>query len=406
MRAAFQNTTFFQPLLQARFRRLWLANLLSNIGGWAQAFAVAWQVSVLSESALMTSLVQTATWAPMLLFSLPAGLLGDFMHKPRLLFHCSALMGLTAAAMALLTAVGEPSAIQLLLLTLLMGVGVALKQPAWQASMPELVEKEHLASVVSLNNISNNVAALAGPSLGGPLLQQFGPTPLYAFNAFSFCGLLWFYKEWIAQEETWSPVQRLQMRAMIAGFAASWQAVRYRKLLLYSLLIFCSSIAFPALLPSLVRNANAKASDLGVLMGALGAGAVLASAVLPQLRQHLPQRRLLAGALAAYGAMMGLIGLNEFQLSRVLLVLVGGMAWSAIVTTLNRTAIAAFPAALRARTLSTYIFMFAAGQTLGSLLWGKLANGFGVIPILLCAAGAMVACAVSMSFTENFLDTE
>jgi MFS family permease len=406
MRVAFHETPIFQPLLQPRFRRLWLANLLSNIGGWAQAFAVAWQVAVLSQSALMTSLVQTATWAPMLLFSLPAGLLGDFMHKPRLLFHCNAVMGLTAAAMALLTVAGEPSATQVLLLTFLMGAGVALKQPAWQASMPELVAKEHLASVVSLNNISNNVAALAGPCLGGLLLQRFGPAPLYAFNAFSFCGLLWFYKEWLAHETAWAPVRRLQTKAMIGGLTASWQAIRYRKLLLYSLCIFCSSIAFPALLPSLVRNAHAEASDFGVLMGALGAGAVIASAVLPQLRRHLGQQGLLAGALAVYGAMMGLIGIIESQRSRVLLILVGGMAWSAIVTTLNRTAIAAFPAALRARTLSIYIFMFAAGQTFGGLLWGKLANGFGVIPILLCAAGAMLACAVSMSFSENFLDTE
>lgn len=406
MRAVFHQTSLLAPLLQPRFRWLWLANLLSNIGAWGQAFAAAWQVSTLSQSALTTSLVQTATWAPMLLFALPAGLLGDFMHKPRLLFYCNSAMGLTAGAMALLTMTGEASATRVLLLTFLMGAGAALKQPVWQASMPELVAQEHLASVVSLNNISNNLAALAGPCLGALLLPQCGPAPLYAFNALSFCGLLWFYQQWIAREKAWTPVQRCQAEALIAGLAASWQAVRYRKLLLHSLLVCCLSIAFPALLPSLVRNAHANAGDFGILMGALGAGAVMSSAILPRAHRQIRQHRLLAGALAVYGAMMGLVGVIESRGACVLLIVAGGMAWSIIVTTLNRAALSAFPPALRARTLSAYIFMFAAGQTLGGLLWGKLANGFGVAPVLVCAGGAMLACAVSLAFSKSFLDTE
>jgi predicted MFS family arabinose efflux permease len=406
MQALTYRASLFQPLRQPRFRRLWLANLVSNVGSWGQAFAAVWHVSTLSESALMPSLVQTATWAPMLLFALPAGLLADAMHKPRLLFHSNALMGLTAGAMALLTIAGTPSALLVLLMTFVMGAGAAFTLPAWQASMPELVAKEDIAAVASLNNISYNVAALAGPCMGGLLVQQYGPAPLYVFNSLSVCGLLWFYKQWHPQEKADAPIQRSTRDALLAGVAASWQAVRYRKLLLHSLPIFCASIAFPALLPSLVRGAHADAGNFGVLMGALGAGAVIASAILPRLRQHLRPHRLLAGALAIYSAMLGLVGLGLSLGIRVLLIVCGGMAWSAIVTTLNRAALVAFPATLRARTLSIYIFMVAAGQAIGGALWGQLAIRFGIIPMLVCAAAAMLMCAASIFCSTDFLEDE
>src|SRR5471032_1431399 len=131
-------TSIMLPLSHTRFRRLWLANMLSNLGSWMQAFAAAWQIATLSQSPLLTSLVQTATWAPMLLLALPAGALADRMHRPTLLLRSNTLMALAAVLMALLALTATKSVTLLLLLTLLMGAGTAFTLPAWQASIPEL----------------------------------------------------------------------------------------------------------------------------------------------------------------------------------------------------------------------------------------------------------------------------
>lgn len=406
MQSSINHSSLFQPLRQPRFRQLWFANLLSNVGSWAHAFAATWQVSALSQSAMTTSLVQAATWAPMLFFALPAGLLADSMHKPRLLFRTNSLMGLTAVVMALLTIAGRQSAVLMLLMIFLMGAGAAFTLPAWQASMSELVAKEDMAAVASLNNLNYSAAALAGPFLGGLLLQKYGPTPLYIFNALSFCGLLWLYKQWQPLNTARGGIGQTRTNALLAGIAASWKAVRYRRLLFHSVVIFYLAIAFQALLPSLVRRTSANAGDFGVLMGALGAGAVLASTFLPRLRRHVRHRSVLAGALVVYAAMLGLVGLTQSMSAQGLLIVFGGMAWSAIVTTLNRAALVAFPAALRARTLSIYIFMSAVGQTIGGAVWGQLAHRFGIVPVLLCTAGAMVACAVSIFCSADFLGNE
>ncbi|WP_306393612.1 MFS transporter [Telluria beijingensis] len=74
-----------QPLRHARYRRIWLANLVSNLGTWIQTFAAVWLVASLSQSASIAALVQTATYAPVFLFALLTGVLADAVHRPKFL---------------------------------------------------------------------------------------------------------------------------------------------------------------------------------------------------------------------------------------------------------------------------------------------------------------------------------
>ncbi|MQA40127.1 MFS transporter [Rugamonas aquatica] len=389
--------SIFQPLSHARFRQLWLANMLSNLGSRMQAFAAAWQIATLSHSPQLTALVQTATWAPMLLFALPAGALADTLHRPTLLFRSNAVMALAAVAMALLAFGGRQPVSALLLLTFVMGAGMAFTMPAWQASMSALVPPQEIEAAATLNNMSYNLAALAGPALGGMLFQLTGAGALYLLNALSFSALLWIYR----QART-SPAPRMADRhSMGSALRISWASARYRSLLLHAMAIFFVSAAFAALLPLLHHDAG----TYGALMGALGAGAVLAAFVLPLARRHAVKRVVLAGGLGIHGGMLMTIGLAASQPLRLVLVVIGGVAWSAIVTTLNGAAQQAFPDAVRARTLSVHILAIAAGQTIGSAAWGLLAARCGIVPALTAAGLATLACAGLVACSKDFLET-
>lgn len=81
-----------KPLRHARFRQLWIANLISNLGTWTQTFAAAWLIASLSTSATTSSLVQTATYLPIFLFALFAGVIADAVHQPKFLFFCNLFM--------------------------------------------------------------------------------------------------------------------------------------------------------------------------------------------------------------------------------------------------------------------------------------------------------------------------
>ncbi|WGG51559.1 MFS transporter [Rugamonas sp. DEMB1] len=395
-----------EPLRHRRFRQLWLANLAANLGRWVQAFAAAWLVASMSNSTLLTTLVQTASYAPMLLFALPAGVLADAVDRPRLLFVINAGMALAAGLMALATMGGQATAFTLLALTFAMGCCAAFLWPAWQASMSTLLEPELVPTAAILNNLSYNLAALLGPWLGGLLFQHIGAAPLFMANALSYLGMMLVYWRWIRDDGTAHPRVPLPLSpapsstakdgawaAFKHGIASAWRQRAFRALLAQVAAIFFVAIAFAALLPLYVRDVlHLQASTFGSLMGASGAGAVLAAFSLPALRARLGPRRLLAAALLVFGAMLAALPLTGAWPLALALVLAGGMAWAAIVSTLNGRAQTAFPPALRARTISIYMLAMGAGQSAGALFWGMLAERMGVAAALLCAAVAMCAC--------------
>lgn len=404
-----QEHSMLLPLRHARFRQLWLANLLSNTGTSTAAFALAWQVASTSGSPLLTALVQSAAWAPLLLLALPAGALADSRHRPTLLLRSNGVMALTACAMALLAFVLPRALPALLLLSLLMGCAAAFMIPAWQASMSVLVPARQVEAAATLNNLSFNLAALAGPVLGSVLFGLVGAAPLYLFNALSFGALLWAYRQWRSADGPRAGAPAAPWPSLRGTLAASWRSAPFRRLLLCAAAVFFIASAFAALLPLLGAGAGRQPTRAGAyasLLAALGAGAALAILVLPPLRSRLARRQILVAALALYGVMLAALGLElvASRIGQALLVLCGGLAWSAIVSTLNGAAQSAFPDAWRARTLSVYIVAVAAGQVGGSAAWGQLATHYGVAPALGGAGIAMLCCALALAFSNDFLE--
>ena len=380
-----------KPLRHARYRQLWIANLISNLGTWTQTFASAWLIATVSTSATTSSLVQTATYVPVFLFALFAGVLADAVNRPKFLFLCNLLMAVCACLMAALVMSGHASAGPVLALTFCLGSGAAFMWPAWQASMTGLVEPDEVEAAATLNNLSYNVAAIVGPALGGVLFAWVGAGALFLINAVSFVGLMGVYWCWWREHDApVLPARTSFMRSLKAGMETALGCARYRHILLNVATVFFATIAFAALLPVFVKDVLQLSSGVfGLLMGSLGVGAVAGALMLPTIRQHVGKTRLLAGALFVYGVMLVALSVVRSLAVLVPLIAAAGMAWSATVSTLNAAAQSSFVPAIRARTLSIYLFVMAAGYTLGSLVWGRLADSFGV-QAAFAAAGACV----------------
>lgn len=379
-----------KPLRHARYRRLWTANLISNLGTWTQTFASAWLIASLSHSASTTTLVQTATYVPIFLFALLAGVVADAVDRPKFLFFCNLFMALCACTMAGLVITGHASAGPVLALTFCLGTGSAFMWPAWQASMSGLVDPDEVEAAATLNNLSYNVAAIVGPALGGVLFNWIGAGALFLVNAISFVGLLGVYWAWWQERLPGTVTSTGFLPSLKAGLSCAFGCSRYRNILINVCTVFFATIAFAGLLPVFVRDVlRMNSSVFGTLMGSLGAGAVLAAFILPTLRTRVDKTRLLAGALLVYGAMLIAMSFARSLALLVPLIVCGGMAWSTTVSTLNAAAQSSFPSHIRARTLSIYLFVMAAGYTVGSLVWGRVADHFGV-QVALAAAGACV----------------
>ncbi|HYE42948.1 MAG TPA: MFS transporter, partial [Caulobacteraceae bacterium] len=184
------------PLATPVFRALWIAMIVSNIGTAMNDVGSAWLMTSLTPSALWVALIQAAASLPVFLFSLPAGALADVVDRRKLLLGAQLLILTAAAALAASTLLGLTTPVVLLALTATMGLGAALSAPAFQAIVPDLVDRGSLADAVSLNSLGVNIARATGPALGGLIVAFSGPAAVYSLNALSIIGVLVVIARW------------------------------------------------------------------------------------------------------------------------------------------------------------------------------------------------------------------
>ncbi|WP_439599144.1 MFS transporter [Falsiroseomonas sp.] len=383
----------FAPLRHKVFAVLWTATVLGNIGTWMRDVGSGWLMTSLAPSPVMVALVQAASTLPVFVLALPAGALADLMDRRRLLIAVQAFLGLVALAMAAITLLGLMTPWLLLLLVLAGGAGAALGAPAWQSSVPEMVPRADLRPAIALNSLGVNVSRAIGPALGGVLVATLGVAATYLADAISYviviAALLWWKREAPVVE---GPRESLP-GAMRAGLRYALHAPALRRVLLRATVFFAAGAAHWALLPLLARQTLGGGPGLyGVMLAAIGLGAMLGAVLMPWLRARLggAEGLMLFGALGSAAAQAGL-ALVGSDLLAVLLCGLAGIAWITVLTTLNATVQAVLPDWVRGRGLALYLTVFAGAMALGSLGWGQVAIWLGIPGALLAAAALGVA---------------
>ncbi len=369
---------------------------MSNVGTWMQTVAAQWLIVTASGSAALVSLVQTASTLPVVLLAAPAGVLADVLDRRRVLVAVQLTMVVAAAALAGLTFAGMADPGVLLGFTFVLGCGAAFIAPAWQAIQPELVPRAQLPQASALGAVNMNLARAVGPALGGVLVAAAGAGWVFALNAASFLVVAAAVASW-RREARIDPAGRERIAAALrSGARYVRHAPSMRRVLLWSLLFVPAGSALWALLPVVAdQGLRLSANGYGVLLGALGAGAVAGTVVLPTIRARVPSTGLLAGAFAVYAAALAGLALTSSFTVAVGALLLAGAAWVAVLSTLNATAQTVLPAWVRARALSYYLVIFFGGQALGGLLWGLVAQQTGTRTALLFAA-ALVAVGAAL----------
>jgi MFS family permease len=172
------------------FRRFWIGQTLSLVGTWMQSMALGWLALQLSNSAFVVGLVAAAGSLPILLFSLPAGVLVDRGDKLRLVKVAQALLLLEALLLWWFTWSGHASIPILVLLALFGGAVGSLEIPARQSLMIDLVGRDDLRDAIALNSSGFNLARVVGPSLGAAIVARLGLAWCFGVNALSYLTVL------------------------------------------------------------------------------------------------------------------------------------------------------------------------------------------------------------------------
>jgi MFS family permease len=386
------------PLRDGIFRALWIAQLGSNVGSWMQTVGAQWLLVEHSSSTTLVAAVQTAGLLPVMLLSLPAGVLADVLDKRRLLIIVQLGMAIVAGALAWLTAAGLTTPAVLLVLTFLLGCGQAVAGPAWQAIQPELVPREQIPAAATLGSLTVNLARAVGPAVAGVLVATSGPAAVFTINAVSFLGVVGAVAAW---HRTRPPATDTRPERALAALHAGTRYVRnapsVRRILIRSALFVIPGSALWALLPVVAsKRLGLGAGGYGVLLAALGIGAVLGALGLSRLRARLSANWLLALSAAVFGIGTLILGTISNTVVVTIILVLTGVAWLVSLSMLNSALQLTPPAWVRARALAAYLLVFMGGQALGSLAWGALAGPLGTGTTLVVAAALLGAVALSV----------
>ena len=394
------------PLRSPIYRALWIAQLVSNLGTWMQTVGAQWMLVGDPRAAVLVPLVQTATTLPVMLLALPSGVLADLVDRRRLLIATQGAMAAGVGLLASLTAAGLTTPAVLLMLLFVIGCGQALTAPAWQAIQPDLVPAEQIPAAAALGSMSINGARAIGPAIAGVLVSLSGPTLVFALNAVSFVGIVFVLIWWRrpAVEQNYPPERALA--ALSAGGRYIRSSPVVRRILLRTAVFIAPASALWGLLPVIAKDQlGLSSSGYGLMLGALGVGAVLGAFLLSRLRARFGQNTLLTAGAVGFAVATAVLALVHNVVVVLLALVVGGTAWLLTLSTLNASMQLSLPAWVRARGLSVYQLIFMGGQALGSLVWGLLAGATNSATSLLVGAALLLVCGLSSAWWPLHVDT-
>jgi MFS family permease len=387
------------PLANPQFRELWTANAASNFGGQVQIVGASWLMASLTASPQLIALVQGAQNLGTVFVILMGGALADNYDRRRIMFVSQSAMLATAAALAVLTYMGLVTPALLLALTLVISAFGSINNPAWQASVRDILPRALISRAVSLNSTSINLARTAGPALGGLVVAVAGAGAAFAVNAISFVGFLLALLRWKPRKaERTTPRERI-LPSMLAGLRYVALAPNVRNATIRGGMSgLCASAVF-SLLPVVARHdMHGDAVVFGLLLGAFGAGAVVSAYSGGWLRAKFPPDQVVR--IASIGLVGGslVLGLATNVWVAGIGAALGGGGWTLTHSTYNTTVQLSSPSWVTARALASYQTSTFIGMASGALLWGWIAEHLSTSTALLAAsAGQVLAALIGLS---------
>ena len=385
----------FAPLNNLTFRAIWLAGLISGLGWLIQTIAMSWLMATITPSNVMVALVQAATNLPAFILSIFAGAIVDNFNRRKVMLVARSLMALTAATLTLLVALGLINPWIILFFSFLAGCCIAFNDPAWQASVGDIVDRKDLAAAVTLTSVGFNTVRSVGPALGGIVLATFGPLTafcLYTLGHFAPLIVVWRSK-WKVPESRLPP--EAMLTAISDGIRFTSLSSEIKTALARGFLFGLAGIAILALLPLVVRDQlKLGAVAYGVLMAGFGAGALLAGLSSTALRRRLSDEQMLKLACIACATCTISLALTQTAAVAVVALMLGGAGWVLGWSGLSISVQWASPRWVVGRTISLYYALTSFGLAVGSWLWGMVTESYSLSFALQASGAASLGVAV------------
>ncbi len=393
-------------------------NFLATLGRQMLGVAVAYEVYRRTQSATALGLIGLAGALPIIFLALPAGHLADRLSRRGVIIGTQVLSLLTSLALAWLSwhasevatwpavrqlSAGLHSLIGLfggnreaafgaeipLYFALLLLNGVA-RTFGWAARPPfiaNLVPRQTLANATTWNSSLFEVGCVAGPAIGGKLLEHFDYSFVYLADAFTSLLFVFF----LCAIKQRFKVEPRGTGHPLTEFFAGLRFVRDTKVILATITLDLFAVLLggaTALLPIYTEEIlHVGPGGLGWLRGAQSLGAITMAFSLAHLRPMRQAGSALLWAVAGFGLATIVFGLSRnFWLSLFALAVAG--ACDNISVVVRHTLVQLMtPDAMRGRVAAVNNVFIGSSNELGAFESGLAAHFFG--PVISVVAGGI-----------------
>jgi MFS family permease len=366
------------PLRHAPYARLWTGAFVSNIGTWMEAVALGLYVQRTTGQAAWTGTVAAAAFVPIAVVGPLGGALADRFPRKALLMITTVVQVALAGLLAVLFAVGDPSAPVVTLIALGNGTCAALGFPAFQAILPDLVPTDDLPGAIALSSAQYNLGRVVGPALAGVVIGTDRYAAAEAVNAVTFLAVVFV----LLTLRLPPPAANARDDRIWRSIADGFRFVRREPGLRVNATAMCLNTflaaPFIALVPTMAEEVLHEPNGTAVLITAQGIGAVAMALRLGPLAERWGVRRVLLTMMASLPlALVAYAAAPNLALSAVALLVVGALYLGAL-STFTTIAQLRAPAEIRGRVVSVHTMILGSLYPLGAVVQGKVADGVGL----------------------------
>lgn len=355
---------------------------ISTIGTWMQVVGQSWLVLELTDSAFLLGLQTALQNIPVVILSLPAGCIADHVSKRRILVVAQSVMMVCAFVLSAVTYLGRVEFWHVAVLSFITGAATAFDVPTRQSLMIQLVGRDDLMSAISLNSAMFNVARTLGPALAGLVLATYGAATAFLFNGISFLAIIFalliMRSSEIATVNTGKGWAQDLRNDILEGvrFITSSPVPLFAISALFLVSVFAFN--FQVLTPIIAKQVLGEgASGYGMLMSALGAGALVAALIMSYLSHRGPlPSMMIAGAFAAPLTLTAIGFANSLPAAMGLMAVYG---WWMIAFVSHANSLLQYntPDHLRGRVMGIYSIVLLGSAPAGALYVGAVSGFLG-----------------------------
>ncbi|OGO33114.1 MAG: hypothetical protein A2Z29_02040 [Chloroflexi bacterium RBG_16_56_11] len=359
----------------------------SMAGHWSsmnmQTVARSLLIYRITGSGAILGLTALAAAIPMILLSLPAGVIADRVQKKTVIQAGQISSAVASLGVALFLVFGylgpeNPGSWWVLIVSaVIQGSILGVIMPSRQAIISEIVSNEHLMNAISLNNMGMNTFRLLAPALTGVLIDAFDFYIVYLIMT----GMYIMSTVCIAMVP---PTRTQTVRVSgntLAEVREGWRYIRREKavflVLVFSIFATVLGMPYAQLLPMFTEGIlKVGATEMGLLISVSGAGAIIGSLVLASLANKRRGVIMLLSGLVMSLALLVFAFSQWWYLSLFIIMLVG-MGNTGQMALGNSLIQYYTDATYRGRVMSFFMMGFGFGS-LGAFFAGILAQAYGV----------------------------